>query len=179
MNTLLPLLNLPSQTHIICAQTQIQTHPNWWLVRHLWRWDNGNHGGCDDGGGEAVVTRMMCHGGNGGAAYSGSELGGVWQWCGGVMVGQQWVRVIERWPTAAAGGVVAATAVVSSMGRDEGGVGGVRQRRLVPMVVAALVASGDEDDEMKVTFDLAVHDFDWFSDEMKLVVELTFISRNG
>nr|GEW70242.1 hypothetical protein [Tanacetum cinerariifolium] len=31
-------------------------------------------------------------------------------------------------------------------------------------------------DEM---FDLAVHDFDWFFDEMKLVVELTFISGNG
>nr|GEV44017.1 hypothetical protein [Tanacetum cinerariifolium] len=31
-----------------------------------------------------------------------------------------------RWPTAAAGGVVAAMAVVSSVGEDEGGVGGVR-----------------------------------------------------
>nr|GEZ98319.1 hypothetical protein [Tanacetum cinerariifolium] len=28
------------------------------------------------------------------------------------------------------------------------------------------------------TFDLAVHDFDWFFDEMNLVIELTFISRN-
>nr|GEZ87857.1 hypothetical protein [Tanacetum cinerariifolium] len=26
------------------------------------------HGGCDDGGGEAVVTRMKCHDGDGGAA---------------------------------------------------------------------------------------------------------------
>nr|GEZ11812.1 hypothetical protein [Tanacetum cinerariifolium] len=80
-------------------------------------------------------------------------------------------------------------------------------RRLVAMVVAALAASGDEDDEMErrlsagdgrkrrlkwgggkveardaalcQTFDLTVHDFDWFFDEMKIVVELTFISQNG
>nr|GEV44018.1 hypothetical protein [Tanacetum cinerariifolium] len=63
---------------------------------------------------------------------------------------------------AAAGGVVATMAVVSSVGGDEGGVGGVRwsrwwfkdsdgsgSRLLVAMVVAALAASGDEDDEMK------------------------------
>nr|GEY98414.1 hypothetical protein [Tanacetum cinerariifolium] len=44
---------------------------------------------------------------------------------------------------------------------------------------------GDDDNKvvvarmkMVVTFDLAVHDFDWFFDEMNLVIELTFISRN-
>nr|GEX31780.1 hypothetical protein [Tanacetum cinerariifolium] len=100
-----------------------------------------------------------------------------------------------RWPTTAAGGVVAAMAVVLSVGGDEGGVGGVsggrgvemrwygvallKRWRLVVMVVATLAASGDEDDEIKVTFDPAVYDYDWFFDEMKLVVELTFFSRNG
>nr|GEX19148.1 hypothetical protein [Tanacetum cinerariifolium] len=44
----------------------------------------------------------------------------------------------------------------------------------------AVVGSGDEGcgGDGSRTFDLAVHDFDWFFDEMKLVVELTFISRN-
>ncbi|GJV85954.1 hypothetical protein Tco_1525852 [Tanacetum coccineum] len=62
----------------------------------------------DGGGGEAVVTRMMCHGGDevvmveiggdGGATWSGSEVGGAWQWCGGWLMPTAAVgRNIFRW----------------------------------------------------------------------------------
>nr|GFB19415.1 hypothetical protein [Tanacetum cinerariifolium] len=115
--------------------------------------DGGDVGGCS---GMAVMVIWCGRGGHVVMMY-----GVVWMFGGGV-VAVKMVTTAEWWRLVV-------------LRCDGGEVVG----RWLGLVVGSPEKSAEEEGGAGKTFDLAVHDFDWFFDEMKLVVELTFISRNG